>query len=111
MITGIFAGVTWAIETVVLGIAMGMMPMITPEEAMFLAPFAATFLHDAFSAVFTFIFNAVRGNIKKLFSVFKNPNVKWLIVASAIGGPIGMTGYVLAVNYMGASVGTGSSVG
>lgn len=109
MITGIFAGVTWAIETVVLGIAMGMMPMITPEEAMFLAPFAATFLHDAFSAVFTFIFNAVRGNIKKLFSVFKNPNVKWLIVASAIGGPIGMTGYVLAVNYMGASVGTVAS--
>ena len=109
MVTGIFAGVTWAIETVVLGIAMGMMPMITPEEAMILAPFAATFLHDACSAVFTFIFNALKGNIKNLFGVFKNPKVKWLIVASAIGGPVGMTGYVLAVNYMGASIGAVAS--
>ena len=28
-----------------------------------------------------------------------------MILASAIGGPIGMTGYVLAVNYMGSSIG------
>ena len=109
MLTGIFAGVTWAAETVVLAIAMGMMPIFGDGKALFLAPLAATFLHDACSAVFTFIYNAVRGKLKEFFATFKNPNLKWLILASAIGGPIGMTGYVMAVNYMGASVGAVAS--
>jgi hypothetical protein len=52
MIKGLLGGVTWAIETVVLGIALGMTPFLSSEEAIFLAPFVATFLHDAFSAVF-----------------------------------------------------------
>jgi len=109
MLTGIFAGITWGAETVVLAIAMGMMPSIGGEKALFLAPFVATFLHDLCSAVYTFIYNAVRGKLKEFFSTFKSPNLKWLILASAIGGPVGMTGYVLAVNYMGASVGAVAS--
>ena len=44
-----------------------------------------------------------------MFRVFKDKSLKWLILASAIGGPIGMTGYVLAVNHMGASVGAVAS--
>ena len=109
MLTGIFAGVTWGAETVVLAIAMGLMPIVGGERALFLAPLAATFLHDACSAVYTFIYNAVRGKLKEFFLTFKNPNLKWLILASAIGGPIGMTGYVMAVNYMGASIGAVAS--
>ena len=109
MITGIFAGITWALETVILGIALGMSPFVSGGEAMLLAPFIATFLHDAFSAIFMFIYNAIIGNIKKMFSVCRTRSFKWLILASAIGGPVGMTGYVLAVNYMGASVGAVAS--
>ncbi|MBO5009515.1 MAG: DMT family transporter [Clostridia bacterium] len=109
MLTGLSAGITWALETVILGIALGMSPFVSTEQAIFLAPFVSTFLHDAFSALYLFIYNAVRGNTGELLSVFKNPGFKWLILASAIGGPIGMTGYVLAVNYMGASVGAVAS--
>ena len=109
MITGIFAGITWALETVVLGIALGAAPFLSTEQAIVLAPFVATFLHDAFSAFFTFVYNALKGNLKNLFGVFKSANFKWLVLASAIGGPVGMTGYVMAVNYMGASVGAVAS--
>ncbi len=109
MVTGIFAGVMWAAETVVIGIALGMSPFASGGQAMLLAPFIATFLHDAFSAIFMFIYNAVRGNVKKMFSVCRTRSFKWLILASAVGGPVGMTGYVLAVNYMGASVGAVAS--
>lgn len=109
MIKGLLGGITWAIETVVLGIALGMTPFLSSEEAIFLAPFVATFLHDAFSAVFLFLYNAIRGNLKSLFGVCRTRDFKWLILASAIGGPVGMTGYVLAVNYMGASVGAVAS--
>ena len=56
MFSGIIAGVTWAIETVVLGIALAMSPFCTTEEAIFLAPFVSTFLHDLFSAIFATIY-------------------------------------------------------
>ena len=52
MITGIFAGITWALETVILGIALGMSPFVSSEQAILLAPFIATVLHDACSAVY-----------------------------------------------------------
>ncbi|MBE6651847.1 MAG: DMT family transporter [Ruminococcaceae bacterium] len=109
MIRGILAGMTWAVETVVLGIALGMSPFLATEQAILLAPFVSTFLHDACSALFMFIYNAVRGNLKGLFGACRTRDFKWLVLASAIGGPIGMTGYVLAVNYLGASVGAVAS--
>ena len=72
MITGIFAGITWAIETVVLGLALSMSPFVSTSQAMFLAPFVATFLHDAFSALYMFLYNSIKGNLRHLLKVFKN---------------------------------------
>ena len=109
MLTGIFAGITWALETVVLGIALAMSPFVSTEEAVLLAPFIATFLHDAFSAVYMLIYNTLRGGLKGFFAVFKSKTVLWLVLSSAMGGPIGMTGYVLAVNCLGSSVGAVAS--
>ena len=109
MIAGIIAGITWAIATVVLGIALGMTPFLSTEEAMFLAPFVSTFLHDACSAIWSCIYNLVRGNIKNVWRAFCTKSGKWVVLAAVIGGPIGMTGYVMAVNYMGASIGAVAS--
>ena len=109
MIAGIIAGITWAIETIVLGIALGMSPFFTTEQAIFLAPFVSTFLHDAFSAIWATIYNAIRGNSKNVWKAFKTKSGKFVVLAAVIGGPIGMTGYVMAVNYMGASIGAVAS--
>ena len=109
MLTGLLAGVTWALETVILGIALSMPHFVLTKQALFLAPFVGTFLHDLFSALYLLIYNVIKGEARALFRAFKSSSFKWLILASAIGGPIGMTGYVLAVNYMGASVGAVAS--
>ncbi len=109
MFSGIFAGIMWALETVVLGIALGMSPLVSSEQALFLAPLAATFIHDACSSLFMLIYNAIRGKLGELFAIFKSKEFLWLVLASAIGGPVGMTGYVMAVNFMGASVGAVAS--
>ena len=109
MITGIFAGITWALETVILGIALGMSPFVSSEQAILLAPFIATFLHDACSAVYMLIYNALRGGLKGFFAVCRSRSALWLVLSSAMGGPIGMTGYVLAVNCLGSSVGAVAS--
>ena len=51
MITGIFAGITWALETIVIAIALSMTPFVSGNEGIFLAPFVSTFLHDTFSSI------------------------------------------------------------
>ncbi len=109
MLTGILAGVTWALETVILGIALQMAPLTSDGRVVFLAPFIATLLHDAFSAIYMLFYHVVRGRARALFAVCKKKTVLWLILSSAIGGPVGMTGYVMAVRYMGASVGAVAS--
>lgn len=109
MLSGIFAGVSWALGTVILSIALGASPFVSTEAAIMLAPFVSTFLHDLASALYMFVYNTARGNLRSVFSVAKKKSFLWLVLASAIGGPIGMTGYVMAVNYMGASVGAVAS--
>lgn len=109
MLTGILAGITWALETVVLGIALSTSPFVSTERAIFLAPFVATFLHDLFSAIYMFVYNAARGKMSELFAAVRSKSFKYIILASAIGGPVGMTGYVMAVSFMGASVGAVAS--
>ena len=101
MFAGIIAGITWALETVILGKALGLPPL----AAMALATFVSTFLHDACSAIFTFIYNGVKGNLKNVWKALKTKSGKWVVAAAVIGGPVGMTGYVMAVQYMGASIG------
>ena len=109
MFAGIIAGMTWALETVVLGIALGMSPFCSTEQAIFLAPFVSTFLHDACSAIWATAYNASRGNLGNVLRAFRTKSGKWVSAAAIIGGPVGMTGYVLAVNYMGASIGAVAS--
>lgn len=110
MIYGILAGVTWALETIILGMALAMTPFISTEQAVFLAPFVSTFLHDSYSAVWAAIYNGLRGNLKSVwYALVKTKSGKYVVIAAVIGGPVGMTGYVLAVNYMGASIGAVAS--
>ncbi|MCF0128488.1 MAG: DMT family transporter, partial [Pseudobutyrivibrio sp.] len=110
MIAGVLAGVTWAIETIVLGIALSMTPFVSTEQAVVLAPFVSTFFHDAFSAIWALLYNGVRGNLKNVWNALvKCKGGKFVVFAAVIGGPVGMTGYVLAVNYMGASIGAVAS--
>ncbi|MBE6589205.1 MAG: DMT family transporter [Ruminococcaceae bacterium] len=105
MISGIIAGATWALETVILGIALAMTPFVSDEQAIFLAPFVSTFLHDACSALWALLCNTLCGRLPDVWRTLTSKSGKWVVIAALIGGPVGMTGYVLAVSYMGAAVG------
>lgn len=109
MFAGIIAGFTWAVETLILGIALAMSPFVSTEQAVMLAPFASTFLHDAFSAIWACIFNGVRGKLPDVANALKTRSGRFVALAAVIGGPVGMTGYVLSVNNMGASIGAVAS--
>ena len=109
MFAGIFAGISWAIETLVLGIALAMSPFVSTEQAVVLAPFVSTFLHDVFSAIWSCIYNGVRGNLPDVVNALKTKSGRFVSLAAVIGGPVGMTGYVLSVANMGASIGAVAS--
>lgn len=109
MIAGIIAGITWALETLILGIALSMTPFVSTEQAAMLAPFVSTFLHDAMSAIWACLYNGVRGNLPNVVAALKTRSGRFVALAAVIGGPVGMTGYVLSVNNMGASIGAVAS--
>lgn len=109
MIAGILAAITWAMETLTIGIAMAMSPFVSTEQAILLAPFVSTFLHDFFSAIWACAYNGIRGNLANVVKALKTKSGKFVILAAIIGGPVGMTGYVLSINNMGAAIGAVAS--
>ena len=109
MFAGILAGITWAIETIILGIALAMSPFTSTQQAVMLAPFASTFLHDAFSALWSCLYNGIRGNLPGVVRALRTRSGRFVALAAVIGGPVGMTGYVLSVANMGASIGAVAS--
>lgn len=104
MFSGLASGLLWALNSVVLGIVMSMSPFISTEQAIFLAPFVSTFLNDFFSSMYMFIYSAIKKQTKKVFKITFSKAGLWIVIASLIGGPIGMTGYVLSISYMGSSI-------
>ena len=109
MIYGILAGIFWALETVVLGMALTRSVFVSTQEALFLSPFVSMFLHDFCSAVWATLFNLCHRDLKSVLKTLQTGNGRLVALAAVIGGPVGMTGYVLAIRYMGASVGAVAS--
>ena len=109
MTSGVNAGITWALETLILGIALKMARFISTQEAITLAPFVSTFIHDGFSAIWATLYNSLRGNEREVRKILKTQSGKFVILAAIIGGPVGMTGYVLTVNNLGPSIGAVAS--
>lgn len=100
---GVLSALTWGIDTVLVGIILGSTPFINGKDAIFLAPFVSTFLHDLFSAIWTFLYLLIRGEIKRLINSLKTKSAKYVMLGAILGGPIGMTGYLLSIKYLGPS--------
>ena len=64
MFWGLGAAITWAFDTVVLSIALASTTFFSTEQAIALASFTSTFLHDGTSAVMMFVYNGIRGKLK-----------------------------------------------
>ena len=59
---GFGAALTWALDTVILGIALANPAFAATPQAIALAAFTSTFLHDASSAVFSFAYMGIRAS-------------------------------------------------
>lgn len=102
VMSGISSAVCWGLDTVLMGIVLGMAPFL-PKEAVFLAPFVTAFFHDTFSAIWTFIFLGIKKQWGNLFRAMRTKSALFVVIAALMGGPVGMTGYLLAVKLIGPS--------
>jgi drug/metabolite transporter (DMT)-like permease len=102
VLSGVTSAITWGLDTVLMAIVLGMSPFL-PEGAIFLAPFITAFFHDAFSAVWTFIYLASKRQLGHLFKAMRTKSALFVVLAALMGGPVGMAGYLLAVKLIGPS--------
>ncbi|MGB3161139.1 DMT family transporter [Carnobacterium sp.] len=103
MAYGLLAGFFWGLDTVILGIALVMTPFVSTEQAILLAPFVSTFIHDFCSSLWMLVYMGFKKESQKILAALKTRSGKVIILAALMGGPIGMTGYVLSISYIGAA--------
>jgi len=102
VMSGISSAICWGLDTVLMGIVLAMAPFL-PKEAVFLAPFVTAFFHDMFSAIWTFLYLGIKKQWGNLFRAMKTKSALFVVIAALMGGPVGMTGYLLALKYIGPS--------
>lgn len=99
---GLFSGILWGLDTVILGVGLAMVPFIGTAEAIALASIVGAALHDIFCAIWLFVYMATKRRLKDTLAALRTRSGKVVILGALLGGPIGMTGYVIAINNIGA---------
>ena len=100
---GLFSGIFWAVDTVLIGIVLSMTEFLEFHEILLVAPLISTFLHDAFSAIWMTVLLTVKGEYKTAIGSLMRKPGRIIILAGTLGGPVGMTFYVLSIQNIGAS--------
>ncbi|WP_251197738.1 DMT family transporter [Anaerotardibacter muris] len=98
---GLASGCLWALDTTILAIALSMAPFIDTVEAIAFASIVSAALHDVFCAIWMFFYMALRGRLKDTVAALKTRSGKVVMLGALLGGPIGMSGYVIAINNIG----------
>ena len=94
MIYGLLGGCLWALDTVLLSIAMA------PFELEWTAPLISTGLHDLFSALWMGGLITLKRKWSAIGHALKVRSGRMVMAAALLGGPIGMSGYVFAVQFL-----------
>ena len=103
VITGLFSGITWALYTIINNLITKNIIFNSYIEKMFIPVLVIVFLHDFFSSIWLFFYLWRKKKIFELKKTIKSKNIFLIFLGALFGGPIGMSGYLLGIKYMGAS--------
>ena len=84
MVYGLLSGLLWGLDTVLLGIALAMSEFASTEQAIFLAPFVSTFLHDTFSSIWMAIYMTIKGQLKKTFVAANTKSGRFIMLGALL---------------------------
>lgn len=94
---GIISGALWGLDTVVLGMALMLAPFLGAGEA----SLASALLHDGVCAIILLVYMAARGRLRDTMAAVQTRSGKAVMVGALLGGPVGMSGYLVAINNIG----------
>lgn len=100
---GLLSGITWALDTVLIGAILGAGVFLATPETIFLAPIVSTFFHDTASSFWVSGYLAIKGEFKQAITAMSRKSGRIIMLAALLGGPLGMTFYVLAIKFLGSS--------
>ena len=94
---GIFSGALWGLDTVVLAIALAMPPFLDFGQS----ALAGAVLHDVGCALALLVYMGVRGRLADTWRALGTRSGRSVVLAALLGGPIGMSGYLIAIDNIG----------
>lgn len=99
MKSGFFSGMFWGLDTFILGLCFLFAPFNSSCDAILCAAYA----HDVIAALLLFMLLIQRKKIRALPQILMTPSARLIAAAAVLGGPLGMSGYLLAINNIGAA--------
>lgn len=99
--SGLFSGLFWGLDTVILGLVLMSPSLLNLGDK---SSLMATFFHDSVSFISLFILLLFKKEVKTFIKVLFSKSGLSIIFAALLGGPIGMSMYILSINYLGASL-------
>lgn len=102
--TGVLSGMTWGLDTVLISVAMAMVPFVENPVLLIGGTFICSMLHDAFAALWMLIIMGCKGRLKELWPAFKSKDGLFCALGALFGGPLAMTFYMLAIAKGGAAL-------
>lgn len=99
---GGFSGAVWGLDGVLLGIALSMAPF-AGGSSLFLAPLVGAALHDGIAAFWLLLLNVYSGKLREIPRALATKPGRIVCLSALIGGPVGMTGYLLGIAHAGAA--------
>lgn len=107
MTVGLLGALFWAMETLLLTAALGH-SMLAQTNA-FSASLTAAAWHDLISAAYLLLYLSSQGKRRQIIPTMKSYGGRKIMLAALLGGPVGMTCYLLALQHAGASLATSVS--
>lgn len=99
--TGLFSGCTWGLNSVLLGLALGLVPALGEEYAVYAIPLAAACMNDSLAGLWLLLYNGAAGRLQEIIRSLKTFPGLMVCVAALLGGPIANGGYLLGISMAG----------
>lgn len=97
------SGFLWGIDTALLAVLTAFLSYNSSTNSVIFVGILGALLHDAVCAIFMWVYISTRKKWHKTLEILNKPRILALIiVGSLLGGPLGMSGYVLAASNIGA---------
>lgn len=94
---GIFSGALWGLDTSILALALVFVPFLDASES----SLSSALLHDVTATLVLLVYMGLRGRLRDSLAAVKTKSGRAVMLGALLGGPFGMTGYLIAINHIG----------